>query len=230
MIKCLDHGYVRLVDSMGNDLSIVRSARVSFDAAWRTGQDEGKDEKLINYLMKNRHTTPFESVTFTFDVKAPIFVFRQWHRHRTWSYNEVSARYTELPSEFYVPEIEHIGVQSENNKQAREFRTDYNIDYALGQSRNLYIDKCKEAYQHYQFLLNRGWPRELARMILPFSTYSKMFATVNLHNLFHFLELRLHPHAQYEIRVYAEAMLELITPIVPHAVNAWKHHILKSEE
>jgi thymidylate synthase (FAD) len=103
-IHVLDHGHVRLVDHMGSDLSIVRNARVSYDAEWRTGEDEGKDAKLIAYLVKNRHTSPFEAVSFTFDVKAPIFVFRQWHRHRTWSFNEVSARYAELPEEFYVPE------------------------------------------------------------------------------------------------------------------------------
>lgn len=220
-IKCLDHGYVRLVDSMGDDLSIVRAARVSHDAAWRTGQDAGKDEKLIRYLMKNRHNTPFEMVEFKFEVKLPIFVVRQWHRHRTWSYNEVSARYTELPGEFYVPELEVIGIQDTKNKQGRQFRKEENHEYALIQSRNLYIDKCKEAYQHYQFLLKREWPRELARCILPFSTYTKMFAKVDLHNLFHFLTERLNPGAQYEIQVYAEAMLRLIQPIVPVAVQAW---------
>src|SRR5687768_15107954 len=119
MISVLDHGFIRLVDSMGSDLSVVRSARVSYDAEWRTGEDEGKDAKLINYLMKNRHTSPFESVTFTFEVKAPIFVFRQWHRHRTWSFNEVSARYSELPEEFYVPAVEQITTQSTSNKQMR---------------------------------------------------------------------------------------------------------------
>jgi thymidylate synthase (FAD) len=100
MINVLDHGHVRLIESMGSDLSIVRNARVSYDAEWRAGDDEGKDVKLLNYLVKNHHTSPFESCVFTFDVKAPIFVFRQWHRHRTWSFNEISARYSELPEEF----------------------------------------------------------------------------------------------------------------------------------
>src|SRR5678815_1755750 len=119
-IKCLDRGWVRLVDHMGSDLSIVRAARVSYDAAWRTGEDEKSDEKLLRYLWNHAHTSPFEAVTFTFEVKAPIFVFRQWHRHRTQSYNEMSARYTELPEEFYVPRLEDIGEQSKFNKQARE--------------------------------------------------------------------------------------------------------------
>ena len=118
-IKVLDHGLVRLVDHMGDDLSIVRAARVSYDADWRTGDDAGKDEKLIRYLMRNRHTSPFEAVVFTFEVKAPLFVLRQWQRHRTWSYTEVSARYSELPDEFYVPDVAGITTQSASNKQMR---------------------------------------------------------------------------------------------------------------
>lgn len=215
-MNLLDHGFVRLVDSMGNDLSIVRAARVSYDAEWRTGEDTGKDEKLIQYLMANRHTSPFEAVTFTFDIKAPIFVFRQWHRHRTWSFNEVSARYSELPEEFYVPDS--IGVQSTHNKQMRLDNDNPHQDQAL----QIINETCKASFVAYQSLLSLGTPRELARGVLPMNTYSHMFATVDLHNLFHFLRLRLHPHAQYEIRVYAEAMLELIQPIVPTAVAAFK--------
>lgn len=226
MIKVLDHGHVRLVDHMGSDLSIVRSARVSHDAAWRAGDNEKNDTKLINYLWKNRHTTPFESVTFTFEVKAPIFVFRQWHRHRTWSYNEVSARYTELPEEFYVPDPGEIGGQSSVNKQARIVN-----HITLGRRAELEVEidfyriACENAFVAYKKLLESGWPRELARMVLPVSTYSHMFATVNLGNLFKFLELRLHSHAQYEIRVYTDAMLELITPIVPVAVQAFTSNL-----
>lgn len=217
-IKVLDHGLVRLVDHMGNDLSIVRAARVSYDADWRTGDDAGKDEKLIGYLMKNHHTSPFEAVTFTFEVKAPLFVFRQWHRHRTWSYNEVSARYSELPEEFYVPELSDITHQSTSNKQ---MRTNEQHDNAL--LMQSYMRKSMmDAFALYKELLAQGCPRELARSVLPCSTYSRMFATVDLHNLFHFLRLRLPEHAQKEIRVYAEAMLELVKPIVPYAVAAFK--------
>jgi len=217
-IKVLDHGLVRLVDHMGNDLSIVRAARVSYDADWSTGEDEGKDEKLIAYLMKNHHTSPFEAVTFTFEVKAPLFVFRQWHRHRTWSYNEVSARYSELPEEFYIPELSDITHQSTSNKQ---MRTSEQHDNAL--LMQSYMRKSMmDAFALYKELLAQGCPRELARAVLPTSTYSRMFATVDLHNLFHFLRLRLHEHAQKEIRVYAEAMLELVEPIVPYAVAAFK--------
>lgn len=217
-IKVLDHGLVRLVDHMGNDLSVIRAARVSYDADWRTGDDAGKDEKLIRYLMSNHHTSPFEAVTFTFEVKAPLFVFRQWHRHRTWSYNEVSARYSELPEEFYVPELSDITHQSTSNKQ---MRTNEQHDNAL--LMQSYMRKSMmDSFALYKELLAQGCPRELARSVLPCSTYSRMFATVDLHNLFHFLRLRLHEHAQKEIRVYAEAMLELVEPIVPYAVAAFK--------
>lgn len=219
-LPVLDHGFVRLVDSMGSDLSIVRSARVSYDAEWRTGEDEGKDAKLIGYLMKNRHTSPFESVTFTFEVKAPIFVFRQWHRHRTWSFNEVSARYSELPEEYYVPELEQITTQSDSNKQMRTSEPNIFAPYIADE-----IEMAgRVAFSRYRKLVAHGCPRELARTVLPVSTYSHMFATVDLHNLFHFLRLRLHDHSQYEIRVYAEAMLKLIDPVVPVSIAAFREH------
>lgn len=219
-IEVLDHGHVRLVESMGSDLSIVRNARVSYDAEWRTGADAGKDEKLINYLYRNGHNTPFESVTLTFDVKAPIFVFRQWHRHRTWSFNEVSARYTELPEEFYLPEPELIGRQAGGNKQMRDL---VETDSDWGQSVVELMDtQNQDAFEIYRHLIHDGVPRELARSVLPVSTYSHMFGTVNLHNLFRFLHERMHEHAQYEIKVYAEAMLRLAEPIAPVAVAAFK--------
>lgn len=222
LIKLLDHGHVRLVEHMGSDLSIVRNARVSYDAEWRSGDDEGKDAKLLNYLLKNKHTSPFESCIFTFDVKAPIFVFRQWHRHRTWSFNEVSARYSELPEEFYIPECDQITTQSSSNKQ---MRTNEVHQHAL-HFREVIRQSNERAFDVYQDMIKSGVPRELARTVLPVGTYSHMFATVDLHNLFHFLKLRLHSHAQYEIRVYAEAMLELIGPVVPVSVAAFRDHIL----
>jgi len=224
-IKVLNHGVVRLVDHMGNDLSIVRSARVSYDAEWRTGEDEGKDAKLIHYLMKNRHTSPFESVCFTFEVKAPIFVFRQWYRHRTWAFNEISARYAELPEEFYVPALEQITTQNASNKQMRT--NEQHPDAELFQV--MIASQCSDAFWRYKQMLSAGVPRELARGVLPVNTYSHMFASVDLHNLFHFLMLRLHEHAQYEIRVYAEAMLSLIEPTVPVAVAAFREHILNQK-
>lgn len=212
-------GFVRLVDSMGSDLSIVRSARVSYNADWRGEHDEHKDEKLIHYLWRNRHTSPFEAVQFTFEVKAPIFVFRQWHRHRTWSYNEISARYTELDEGFYVPKLDQITTQSTSNKQMRT--KEQHPDAGL--IADFIYKTCDHSVLIYRELIERGAPRELARSVLPVAAYSRMFASVDLHNLFHFLDLRLHEHAQYEIRVYAEAMLKLIEPVVPIAVEAFKH-------
>jgi thymidylate synthase (FAD) len=216
-ISVLDHGFVRLVDSMGGDLSVARAARVSYDAAWRAGEDAGSDAKLINYLWKNRHTTPFEAVTFTFEIKAPIFVFRQWHRHRTWSFNELSARYRELPEEFYVPAPEAIGVQSKDNKQGRD---------VSGEVRDMLVPSmidasCRAAFAAYRTLLEHDVPRELARSVLPVATYSHMFATVDLLNLLKFLTLRCDSHAQMEIRVYADAMRDLIRPVVPVCLAAW---------
>lgn len=216
MTQLLDHGCVRLISHMGSDLSVVRAARVSYDAAWRAGEDQGSDKRLIQYLWKNAHTTPFEAVTFTFEVKAPIFVFRQWHRHRTWSFNELSARYRPLSEEFYVPAPDIIGKQSTINKQGRE-----------EQERDMLVPSmishaCHSMFEVYHSLLNQNVPRELARMVLPLNTYSHMFATVNLLNLFRFLTLRCAENAQYEIRVYAIAMLELIEQIVPICVSAWK--------
>lgn len=228
-IDVLDHGFIRLVDSMGSDLSIVRNARVSYDAEWRAGEDEGSDTRLINYLMKNGHNTPFESVVFTFDIKAPIFVFRQWHRHRTQSYNELSARYRPLPEEFYIPEPHLVGKQNKDNKQMRDPMTKEEFNSLPNSSQNEVIDMLQamkiqneKAFKVYDTLISQKMPRELARSVLPVSTYSHMFATVNLHNLFKFLGERLHTHAQYEIRVYAQAILKLIEPIVPVAVAAFK--------
>ena len=223
-VNVLNHGLVRLVDSMGSDLSIVRNARASYDAAWRAGENEKGDEGLMNYLYKNGHNTPFEAVTFSFEVKAPIFVFRQWHRHRTQSYNELSARYKELSEEFYIPELDQITTQSTDNKQ---MRTD-ELNPLAPSIRKLIELSNVNSFSDYHELLEMGTPREIARSVLPVGTYSHMFATMNLRNLFNFLRERLHPHAQYEIRVYAEAILELIEPIVPVAVSIFKEQMSKN--
>lgn len=217
-IDLLDHGYVRLVDSMGGDLSVVRSARVSYDAAWRAGENEKGDRGLINYLWKNHHTTPFEAVTLTFEVMAPIFVFRQWHRHRTQSYNELSARYKRLPAVYYTPEISQITMQSTDNKQ---MRTDEQNPKAESICHRMDVH-CKAAFKLYDELLEDGTPRELARGVLPFFTYSHMFTTMNLLNFMKFCTLRCHTHAQYEIRVYADAMVELAKTIAPVCMGAWE--------
>lgn len=217
-IKVLNHGLIRLIDSMGNDLSISRNARVSYDAAWRAGHDEGSDERLINYLYKNGHNTPFEAVSVTIEVKAPIFVFRQWHRHRTQSYNELSARYRELPEEFYVPELDQITTQSTDNKQMRTTEQNPRAKHLRAIIRN----SNQDSFSNYHYLLNNNCPREIARSVLPVGTYSHMFATANLNNWFRFLSERLHPHAQYEIRVYAIELLKILENIAPIATAAFK--------
>lgn len=221
--EVLDYGFVRLVDFMGGDISVARAARVSYDAAWRAGDDQGSDARLIRYLWNNAHTTPFEAVTFTFEVKAPIFVFRQWHRHRTWSFNELSARYRELPEEFYVPNPALMGRQSQSSKQAREVTDLTESEYEAAADQCAWLHgACQEAFETYRKLLADGWPRELARSVLPVATYSHMFATVDLLNLLRFLTLRCHEHAQHEIRVYAEAMRELARKVAPVSVGAWE--------
>ena len=193
----------------------------SNDAEWRAGEDKGSDAKLIGYLYNHGHNTPFESATLTFEIKAPIFVFRQWHRHRTQSYNEISARYKELPEEFYIPELDQITTQSADNKQMRTNEQNPNAESI----RNAIRAENKSSFETYHNLLAKGCPREIARSVFPVGTYSHMFATMNLHNLFRFLGERLHPHAQYEIRVYAEAILELIEPLYPVAVRTFKINI-----
>ncbi len=223
MIPVLDHGHVALVDHMGDDTSVARAARHSLDAAALAGADASKDAKLISFLWRNHHTTPFEAVEFQFALKVPIFVWRQLVRHRTWRWwtiNEVSARYQEMQEEFYVPALDKIGTQDPKRRQGRVF--DAADDDDLYFQRLRYIDACKDAFMEYTALLSYGWPRELARCILPLATYTSCFAKVDLLNLLHLLELRMDPHAQYEVQVYAWAMLELIEPIIPACIAAWR--------
>lgn len=226
-IKVLDKGFVRLIRSMGDDSAIVQCARTSYGKGTKTVSE---DRGLIRTLIRERHTSPLECIQFTFHIKAPIFVFRQWHRHRMWSYNEISGRYSEMADEFYVPLEEHVTKQNPINKQggtseyvgAPPFE-DVNYQWRDMMDAEQYITRVK-----YEGYLKSGMRRELARINLPLSQYSEMYATVDLHNLFHFLKLRLDSHAQYEIRVYAEALLKLIEPIVPIAVEAFKDYVLDS--
>lgn len=218
MINLLNAGYIHLIDHMGDDSSIVNAARYSYKGDEGYNPDPIKDGKLIEYLWKNSHTSPFEHVFFTFKVKCPMFIGEQWLRHRTWKFNKVSGRYTELPNEMYLPELDQITTQHSSNKQMRtnERNKDANwIQSVIG-------EQNAEAYDTYEFLIRRGCPRELARGVLPANVYTQFVASVDLHNLLHFIKLRIHPHAQYEIRIYAEAILELITPIVPVSVAAFK--------
>jgi thymidylate synthase (FAD) len=212
-------GFVTLISSDGNDQRIVNAARVSFDSDQRQHEPE-RDKKLINYLIRNDHTSPLEHVTFTFLIECPLFVARQWMRHRTWSYNEVSGRYAEPRMNYYRPTSWRE--QSASNKQA-----------SAGPIQNESIqDKLKNDYDnlilhatdlYYEFI-DAGVSREMARMLLPVSLMTRFYATVDLHNLLRFIQLRDHPHAQQEIREYAVAMRELIEPIVPIAIEAWNTH------
>ena len=231
-IELLNHGMLRLIDFMGSDLAIARNARVSYDAEWRedggAGKNQDGDHGLIRYLKTNGHNTPFECCLVTFEVIAPIFVYRQWHRHRTQSYNELSARYKPLPDKWYVPELHVIGKQNADNKQMRDVITPEEFELLSPEEKREAKEiqgtinrQNSESYKTYQELLERGVPREIARSCTPVGMYSHMFATVNLHNLFGFLSERLHPHAQYEIRVYALAMLDVIKVLYPVATSAF---------
>ncbi|MBS4000487.1 MAG: FAD-dependent thymidylate synthase [Desulfobulbaceae bacterium] len=222
-IKCLDKGFVRLVDVMGDDSSIVQAARVSYGKGTKTVNE---DRGLIRYLMRHKHTTPFEMVEFKFHVKLPIFVARQWIRHRTANVNEYSGRYSEMKDEFYLPSTEQIRTQSVINKQGR-------ADETLPSEHTAEILDSTQAhyetsFELYQSLLEKGLTRELSRMVLPVANYTEWYWKIDLHNLFHFLKLRLDTHAQYEIRVYAEAMAELVKAIVPLAWEAYEHYMLNS--
>lgn len=240
--KVLDHGFVHLLDSMPHwergsaDARVVQSARVSMahspsDVLESLGLESEpedrkpeQDAKLIDYLMRNSHTSPFEKVRFEFVVKLPIFIARQWIRHRTGSFNEQSARYSKLPREFYVPELGRMQVQSTSNKQASAEA----LPEAAGkQCWGAIVVSSEDAYETYERLLETGLARELARMVLPTNFYTQWYWTVDLHNLLGFLRLRLHTHAQYEIRVYAEALLAMAERVAPLSVAAFRRHVLK---
>lgn len=287
----LDHGFIGLIDFMGSDSSVVNAARCSYGKGTKATRS---DEGLIRYLMRHWHTSPSEMCEFTFHVKAPIFVFRQWQRHRTSSLNEYSGRYSILDNEMYVPHHSKTAPQAVNNKQGREsdllLADDYNavktaLDHvyedsyqtykylcgpdaegnqakapdainerrlnieeaalaAIRKSREEQLNKPEEEryvitedeieiilrdwfIQSNTHVITKDYPgiaRELARIVLPVATYSQMYWKVNMHNLFHFLRLRADPHAQYEIRVYAEKIIEMIRPLVPMSVRAFEDY------
>lgn len=220
-IKVLDKGFVRLVDYMGGDQRIVQAARVSYGAGTKTlRQDRG----LIHYLLKNEHTSPFEQVILTFHTKMPIFVARQWVRHRTARLNEISGRYSIMRDEFYVPEADQMRGQSSDNKQAR---SDEVLPNAAEMIAEMEADQ-KQLYSHYEGMIESGLAREVARANLPLSLYTEWYWQIDLHNLLRFLRLRMDSHAQYEIRVYAEAMAQCAKAVAPLAYEAFEEHILGS--
>lgn len=221
-MKVLDKGFVRLVDYMGGDERIVQSARVSYGSGTKSYR---QDRGLIHYLMRNWHTSPFEQVQLTFHTKMPVFVARQWVRHRTARLNEISGRYSIMKDEFYLPEPENVCAQSESNKQGRGDSLPFDEAMAI-------INKMEEeqasAYASYADLVERGVARELARANLPLGLYTEWYWQIDLHNLFHFLRLRMDAHAQFEIRVFAEAMATCAKAVAPLAYEAFEEHILGS--
>lgn len=220
----LDHGFVRVVDYMGNDASIVQAARVSYNL-----QENFKrtDSGLIDYLMRNRHTSPFEMCEIKLHCKLPIFVARQWIRHRTASVNEVSGRYSILPDEFYIPASEDIKPQSRNNKQGRS--EDNKLSFAvITNFLESLSTSCKNAFSVYNRATTADVSKELARIGLPLSTYTEWYWKIDLHNLLHFLKLRMDPHAQLEIRQYANVISEIIEKWVPFTYRSFQNHVLNS--
>lgn len=254
----LDHGMIRVVDYMGNDDAIVQAARVSYGAGTTTPSD---DRSLIRYLMSHRHSTPFEMCEIKLHVKLPIFVARQWIRHRTANVNEYSARYSILAREFYIPEARDIMPQSKTNKQGREGSFDEKVSMAMVETIR---QQSEMAYQVYEELhtgfpwfdpngtpwdqyasqeiaegmamtqpgdypdVGHGMAREMARMVVPPNVYTEWYWKVDLHNLFHFLALRADPHAQMEIRVYAEIICDLVRQWCPKAYEAWQDYVMNA--
>ena len=229
-IKVLDHGFIRVIDYMGTDQSIVQAARVSYGEGTKKLRE---DRGLIRYLLSHWHTTPFEMCEIKFHVKLPIFVARQWIRHRTANVNEYSARYSVLDREFYVPEINQLGSQSTTNKQGRSESLNKNF---AKQAQKLIKDNSNQLYDDYQNLLNgnllnkgeyedgEGLARELARTTLPLNYYTQWYWKVDLHNLMHFLKLRADSHAQYEIQIYAEKMIDVLKKWVPLTYEAFEDY------
>jgi thymidylate synthase (FAD) len=217
----LNKGFVRLVDYLGGDERVVQSARVSYGAGTKSYRE---DAGLIDYLLRNEHTSPFEQVVLTFHVKLPIFVARQWIRHRTARLNEISGRYSVMKDDFYVPDPEDVALQSTDNKQGR---SDEALDPAtIAAVREALESGQRQAYTEYTRLIDQGIARELARVNLPLSLYTEWYWQIDLHNLFHFLRLRLDPHAQKEIRLYAETLLEIAKKVAPRCCESFERHTL----
>ena len=218
-IPVLDKGFVRLVDYLGGDQRIVQSARVSYGEGTKSVRE---DRGLIRYLLRHAHTSPFEQVVLTFHCKMPIFVARQWIRHRTARLNEISGRYSVMRDEFYVPQPDQVRTQSTTNRQGRGPEA-----VETAQARQIVerlVDDQQALYQGYQELIEQDVARELARINLPLSLYTEWYWQIDLHNLFHFLRLRLDPHAQYEIRAYAQALYRCARAVAPIACEAFEEY------
>lgn len=233
-LPVLDHGFVRVIDYMGDDAAIVQAARVSYGKGTKqVNQDRG----LINYLMRHWHTTPFEMCEIKFHIKLPIFIARQWIRHRTANVNEYSARYSILDKEFYVPSLEQLAPQSKQNHQGRS--GDTLSEFEAARVLEILKSDAEQVYSHYEELMNcsrdgsvldeekSGIARELARMNLTLNYYTQWYWKIDLHNLFHFLMLRADSHAQYEIRAYADTMLDVVKKWCPLAYDAFMEYRMR---
>lgn len=233
-IKVLDHGFVRVIDYFGNDSAITQAARVSYGKGTKKISE---DRGLIHYLMRHHHTTPFEMCEIKFHIKLPIFIARQWIRHRTANVNEYSARYSILGNDYYVPSREHLAAQSLANRQGRDETLEEN---EANQVLHTLHDDAKKSYEHYLDMMNidengniinqhkQGLARELARMNLPLNYYTEWYWKIDLHNLLHFLMLRADSHAQYEIRAYAEVILDIVKKWVPFSFEAFEEYRMKA--
>ena len=233
-LPVLDHGFVRIIDYMGDDAAIVQAARVSYGKGTTKVSD---DAGLLNYLLRHRHSTPFEMCEIKYHIKLPIFIARQWIRHRTANVNEYSARYSVLDREFYIPDQVNLATQSQSNRQGRGEVLEGKEAAAV---LDLLRDDAENNYNHYVEMLNEdesghiidesrdGLSRELARMNLTLNTYTQWYWKIDLHNLLHFLSLRADEHAQYEIRVYAEAIMETVKRWCPITYDAFIDHRVNS--
>lgn len=214
-ISVLDYGYVRLIDWMGDDKRILEAARISYKSP---SKGDEQDKKLLQYLWKNKHSSPFEMVKVTMNIKMPIFVMRQYVRHRMQNLNEVSARYTELPNEFYIPSSWRK--QDTKNKQG-SVQAEWEDGEQNALSQNLY-EFCQEAYQEYEKMMEHGVAREMARMILPINIYTEIYCCWDMKNLLHFIGLRDDPHAQYEIQEYGRAIKKICQELFPWTMEAYE--------
>jgi len=221
--KVLDKGFVRLIDYLGGDKRIVQAARVSYGQGTKTIRE---DKGLIDYLISHQHTSPFEQVILTFHCKMPIFIARQWIRHRTARINEISGRYSVMADEFYVPAPDQVKYQSKSNRQGR---AEEDVPAELRQKvLDILTGEQKSAYENYRKLIDAGIARELARINLPLSLYTQWYWQIDLSNLFHFLKLRLDYHAQWEIRQYGKVIAEITKKVAPLAYEAFETHVLNA--
>jgi thymidylate synthase (FAD) len=223
-IKVLDHGFVRYIDHMGTDERICEAARISYRAP---SKGKEQDQKLINYLWKNKHTSPFEMVKITLNIKMPIFVMRQYVRHRMQNLNEVSARYTELPNEFYIPKVWRK--QDTKNKQGSINESEFNPEWMIPNhgwvnSTEALRLHCENSYKLYQQMLAVGIAREMARMVLPINIYTEIYACWDMKNLLHFITLRDDSHAQAEIQEYGKAIKSICKKLFPMTMNAYEKY------